>query len=81
MMKVKKRSDLREDFDRRKLEKSMRKAGADETSARLIAESIQKRDGIPTSEMRKHVVQKLTEKNAKFGQDYESFKKPAAAGK
>ena len=81
MMEVKKRSELREDFDRRKLEKSMRNAGADETSARLIAESIQKRDGIPTSELRKHVVEKLTANSMKFGQNYASFKKPAAAKK
>lgn len=81
MMKVKKRSELREDFDRRKLEKSMQKAGADATSARLIAESIQKRDGIPTSELRKHVVQKLTAKNSKFGHNYDTFKKPAAVKK
>jgi flagellar motility protein MotE (MotC chaperone) len=81
MMNIKKRSEKQEAFDRKKIENSIRNAGADEKTAGVIAKGVSHRDGLKTSEVRKHVVEHLSKKDAKLGKSYETFKKPAAAVK
>jgi len=77
MLTVKKRSGKQADFDKKKLEKSIRNAGADENTARSIAEGTKHREGLTTPEIRKHVVAELQRHHADVGKHYESFKKPA----
>jgi len=81
MMNIKKRSEKQQEFTSKKIEKSIRSAGADEKTARSIAEGIKHREGLKTSEVRKHVVEKLTRHDAKLGKAYEAYKKPAPARK
>lgn len=81
MMNIKKRSEKQETFDRKKIERSIRNAGADEKTADVIAKGVNHREGLKTSEVRKHVVEHLTREDAKLGKRYETFKKPAAAVK
>ena len=78
MMNIKKRSEKQEEFSNKKIEKSIRSAGADEKTAREISEGVKHRDGLKTSEVRKTVSQKLANKDAKIGKAYEDYKKPAA---
>ena len=81
MMNIKKRSEKQEEFSNKKIEKSMRSAGADEKMARSISEGVKHRDGMKTSDVRKHVIEKLTHHDAKLGKVYEAYKKPAPAKK
>jgi len=81
MMNIKKRSDKQEEFSNKKIEKSIRSAGADEKTARSISEGVKHRDGMKTSEVRKHVVEKLTHQDEKLGKAYEAYKKPAPVRK
>jgi hypothetical protein len=81
MMNIKKRSEKQEEFSNKKIEKSMMSAGADEKTARSISEGVKCRDGMKTSEVRKHVVEKLTHHDEKLGKAYEAYKKPAPARK
>jgi hypothetical protein len=78
-MYIKKRSERQAAFDRKKIETSIRKAGADEKTADAIARGVSHRDGLKTSDVRKHVVGQLSKKDAKLGKSYETFRKPAAA--
>ena len=81
MMNIKKRSEKQEEFSHKKIEKSIRSAGADEKTARSISEGVKHRDGMKTSEVRKHVIEKLTHHDAKLGKAYEAYKKPAPVRK
>ena len=81
MMNIKKRSEKQEEFSNKKIEKSIRNAGADEKTAREISEGVKHRDGLKTAEVRKTVTEKLTHKDAKLGKAYEAYKKPATVKK
>jgi hypothetical protein len=81
MMNIKKRSEKQEEFTNKKIEKSIRSAGADEKTARSISEGVKHREGMKTSEVRKHVIEKLTHHDAKLGKAYEAYKKPDPAKK
>ena len=81
MMNIKKRSEKQEEFSSKKIEKSIRSAGADEKTARAITEGVKHRDGLKTSDVRKHVGEKLTHHDAKLGNAYEAYKKPGPAKK
>lgn len=76
MMNINKRSGKQEEFSQKKIEKSIRSAGADERTAREISEGIKHREGLTTSEVRKVVAEKLMHRDAKLGKAYEAFKKP-----
>jgi hypothetical protein len=76
MMNIKKRSEEQEEFANKKIEKSIRSAGADEKTARSISEGVKHREGMKTSEVRKQVIEKLTHHDAKLGRAYESYRKP-----
>jgi phosphorylcholine metabolism protein LicD len=79
MMNIKKRSEKQEEFSNKKIEKSIRIAGADEKTARSISEGVKHREGMNTSEVRKHVIEKLTRHDARLGKAYKDYKKPAPA--
>jgi hypothetical protein len=81
MMNIKKRSEKQEEFSRKKIEKSIRNAGADEKTARSITESVKHKEGMNTSDVRKRVVEQLTNHDSKLGKAYESYKKPVPVEK
>lgn len=81
MRNIEKRSKKQAEFDRKKIERSIRKAGADEKTSQSIAEGVKHKEGLKTSEVRKHVIERLTKQDAKLGKNYETFKKPVAARK
>jgi len=81
MMNIKKRSEKQEEFSNKKIEKSIRRAGADEKMAREISEGVKHKDGLRTSDVRKHVTEKLTHQDEKLGKAYGAYKKPAPAKK
>ena len=81
MKNIEKRSKKQAEFDRKKIERSIRNAGADKKAAQSIAEGVKHREGLKTSEVRKHVLERLTTQDAQLGKNYETFKKPAAAGR
>ncbi|MFH1372359.1 MAG: ATP cone domain-containing protein [bacterium] len=81
MMNIKKRSERQEEFASKKIEKSIRNAGVDEKTARSISEGVKHREGMKTSEVRKHVIEKLSHHDAKLGKAYEAYKKPNPAKK
>jgi len=75
MPKLKKRSGKEEEFDRAKLEKSLRNAGSKEETTRKVAETIKPREGLTTAEMRNHVVNELKRHDPDTAKRYENFKK------
>ena len=81
MMNIKKRSEKQEEFSNKKIEKSMRSAGADEKTARSISEGVKHKEGMNTSDVRKHVAEKLTHHDEKLGKAYDAYKKPAPVRK
>jgi len=81
MMNIKKRSEKQEEFTNKKIEKSIRNAGADEKTAQSISEGVKHTDGMKTSEVRKQVIEKLTHHDAKLGKAYEDYRKPVPAKK
>lgn len=76
MMNINKRSGKQEEFSNKKIEKSIRSAGADEKTAREISEGIKHRDGLKTSDIRRVVSEKLTHRDERLGKAYEGYKKP-----
>lgn len=76
MMNIKKRSEKQEEFATKKIEKSIRNAGADEKTARSIAEGISHKEGMKTADVRKQVIAKLTDHDGKVTKAYASYKKP-----
>lgn len=81
MMNIKKRSEKQEEFSNKKIEKSIKSAGADEKTAREISDGVKHKDGLRTSDVRKQVAEKLTQRDAKLGKAYEGFSKPGPAKK
>jgi len=75
MPALKKRSGKEEEFDRKKLEQSMRKAGASENTARMIAEGVKHREGMATSEIRSHVIAELKRHEPEAARRYETHRK------
>jgi 2-phosphoglycerate kinase len=75
MPKVKKRAGHEEEFDKAKVERSMRKAGATETAARKIADGMKPRAGMATSEIRKHVADELRRNEPDAAKRYEAYRK------
>lgn len=59
MTMVKKRSGEMQEYDRSKLEESMKRAGAKEDVARRIAERIPAAEGLATEEIRRKVTEEL----------------------
>ena len=77
MLTIKKRSGEPVEFDKKKLEQSIRNAGASEKTARSIAEAIKHRDGLTTSDLRTRVIAELKRQAPESGKRYEAFRKPA----
>jgi len=75
MPMVKKRSGKEEEFDRTKVERSMRAAGAKEDTARRIAEGVKHREGMATSEIRNHVAAELKRHEPETAKRYETHRK------
>lgn len=78
MRNIQKRSEKQEEFDNKKIEKSIISAGAGEKIAQEISRGVKHTDGMKTGDVRKYVTGKLTLHDEKFGKAYENFKKPAA---
>ena len=74
MPKLKKLKGHEEEFDRNKLEKSLKKAGAKEETIRKVAEAIKHREGMTTAEMRNHVIKELKRHDPEAARRYETFK-------
>ena len=74
MTNVQKRSGKKEAFDRKKLEKSMRSAGASEKIAGSIAENIKPKEGLATAEIRKTVVAELKRNDPGLSKRFEDYK-------
>lgn len=74
MVKLKKRGDT---FKVEKLEKSMIKAGANEKTAKKIAQSIAKTvyEGMSTLELRNKVIAELEKADPKAAAAYKTYKK------
>lgn len=81
MRNIQKRSEKQEEFDSKKIEKSIKSAGAEEKMAQEISRGVLYTDGMKTSEVRKHVTEKLTLHDTKLGRIYEAYKKPAPVHK
>ena len=74
MPKLKKRKGHEEEFDRNKLEQSLKKAGAKEETIRRVAEAIKPREGMTTAEMRTNVINELKRRDPEAAKRYETFK-------
>ena len=70
MTKVKKRSGEVQDFDRRKLEESVKKAGATEETARRVAERVQPIEGMDTAQIRTKVAEELRREKPDLAEGY-----------
>lgn len=64
-----------QEFDRRKLEESIRKAGASDETARKVADRIKHSEGTTTEELRKQVSQELKRENAALSGAYASTRR------
>ena len=78
MVKVKKRSGAMQDFDRAKLKRSLKKAGAKEEHATKVAETLAGRvqEGMTTAEIKRHAATELSGMDKRAAQAYETFRKP-----
>jgi len=81
MRKVRKRTDKTEEFDNKKIEKSIISAGAGVKIAQEISRGVKHTEGMKTADVRKYVTNKLTLHDEMFGKAYETYKKPAPAHK
>ena len=75
MPQVKKRSGMEQEFDRKKIEGSIKKAGAKEDTARRVAEGIKHREGMATSEIRNKVIEELKRHEPEAAKRYEAHRK------
>ena len=75
MLTVKKLSGKQAEFEKKKLEKSIKNAGANEKTALSIADGIKHREGLTTSDIRKNVITELKRHDPESGKRYEGFKK------
>ncbi len=78
MANVKKKDGRTEMFDRTKLERSIRDAGADENTAREVGNKVIEREGMTTDEIRKNVSNELRQRNAEVAERYVNTKRLAA---
>jgi len=76
MVKVKKRS---EDFDKEKLKASVKKAGAKDEHAAMVADNVAGKvnEGTETFLIRQWVITELTPLDPEAAKAYETYKKPA----
>lgn len=75
MARIKKRSGEMQEFDRGKLEESIRRAGASDETARRVAERVRPADGTSTDELRKMVSQELKRENSALSGAYTSTRR------
>ena len=78
MVKIKKRSGAMQDFDRAKLKRSLKKAGAKEEHATKVAETVagRVREGMTTAEIKQHAATELGRMDERAAKAYETFRKP-----
>lgn len=78
MVKIKKRTGAMQDFDRAKLKKSLKKAGAKEEHATKVAETVagRVREGTTTAEVKRLTATELRKMDQRAAQAYETFRKP-----
>lgn len=78
MAKIKKRSGAMQDFDRAKLKRSLKKAGAKDEHATKVAETVvgRVREGMTTAEIKRHAATELRRMDQKTATAYETFRKP-----
>ena len=69
---MKKKDGRKENFDRAKIERSLKKAKVDEKTAKEIANKVILREGMTTEEIRRNVVKELRNKNEKAAKLYEN---------
>lgn len=62
-MKIRKKSGELQEFDRRKLEESIRHAGASSEVARRVSEKIQPSEGMSTQDIKRRVADELRNEN------------------
>lgn len=70
MTTITKRSGETEEFDRKKIEDSLRSAGADWLTAKDIAGRVQEKDGMRSSEIRKAIERELKKINNGLSERY-----------
>ena len=70
MAKVRKRSGELEEFDRRKLEESVRRTGASPEVVKRVSQRIQPTDEMSTEEIRKRVADELRQENTSLSGAY-----------
>ncbi len=70
MTKVTKRSGEAQDFDRRRLEESVTKAGATEETAKRVAERVQPVEGMSTAQIRTRVAEELRREKPDLAEAY-----------
>jgi hypothetical protein len=80
LVKVQKRSGDLEEFDRRKLEQSIRHAGASEEAAKRIAARIEPKEGMSTADLRRKVSEELKRENVALSGAYTTTKRLRARG-
>ncbi|UCE80814.1 MAG: hypothetical protein JSV94_06660 [Methanobacteriota archaeon] len=74
MAKVRKRSGKLEEFDRRKLEESIRRAGASPEVAGRISKRIEPKDEVSSEELRRKVTEELRRESSALSGAYQSTK-------
>ena len=77
MLMIEKRSGKEAEFDRKKLQKSIRSAGCNGNVAKTIADAAKHFEGMATLDLRKQVVAKLRRYDKDVGNRYEAYEKPA----
>jgi hypothetical protein len=78
MPELNKRKGAREQFNRKKLEESVKRAGASEDVAERIASKIDPTKVKTSEEVRKHVIEHLKETDPKTAKRYEETRRLAA---
>lgn len=78
MANIKKKDGGTEKFDRKKLEQSIRNAGADERTAREVAAKVLEKEGMTTDEIRRTVGNELRKRKAELADRYLDTKRLAA---
>jgi hypothetical protein len=74
-MRIRKKSGELQEFDRRKLEESIRRAGASQDVAKRIAERIQTSEGMSTQDIRRRVADELRAENMALSGAYMSVRR------
>jgi transcriptional regulator NrdR family protein len=78
LAKVKKRSEVMQEFDKAKLKTSMKKAGAREEHATKVADNVagKVKEGTTTVEIREWLITELKPLDSKATKAYVNYKKP-----